>query len=101
MEWKMEQVPPPAEVNEQPTAASLGLVRGLRVEKNYSQYRCANCSKMQPNGSILVWVSDGIRTSDPGWAITENERAKAYNGSGSGWCLRCAQRLGQPWWKFW
>jgi len=103
MNVQFQQVPPPEEAPEQPTATALGLHRGLKVERQTrGAFRCANCDKMQPNGSLMVWVADGTRIGDPGWAVTENERMNAYNGCGSGWCLHCAQRLcGKPFWKFW
>lgn len=117
MEFKLVPVPPPEVAPEQATAKALGLHRGLKVDKTSSQWRCCNCHTMQRSGSLLVWVADGVRIGDPEWAVTENERVNAYNGTGSGWCLKCAQRLCappvleqifsprdapyRPWWKFW
>lgn len=104
MNMQFQEVPPPKMAPENPTAKALGLSRGLRVEKGRGQFRCANCSQMQPDGAMLVWVSDGARIGDPGWSIEERERLNAYNGHGSGWCLSCAQKLcgtHKPWWKFW
>jgi len=100
-----EIVPPPKVAPEDDEAKRLGLARGLKVEHNRMQYRCANCDRFQPHGSVIVWVADGVKIGDPRWAIEENERINAFNGSGSGWCLECAQRLSgtrsHPWWRFW
>lgn len=98
-----EVVPPPEEAREQDLAKSLGLLRGLEVEEYGSQYRCSNCEKLQPGGSLMVWVPDGVRPDDPAWSVTEMARAVTFNGSGSGWCLSCAMSLGKPkpWWRFW
>lgn len=86
------EVPPPAKAPVDEIAALLGLCSGLRAERN-SQYRCASCSKMQPDGSWLIWVSDSVRRGDPAWSVTEAARRNAFNGHSSGWCLACAQSL--------
>ncbi|HXU01581.1 MAG TPA: hypothetical protein VN903_11350 [Polyangia bacterium] len=99
-----EIVPPPKVASEDAEAKRLGLARGMRIARNYNrQYRCANCDRFQPRGAVMVWVADGVKIGDPRWAIEENERCHAFNGSGSGWCLKCAQRLSgaRPWWRFW
>lgn len=90
------EVPPPKVAPLDTTAESLGLARGLKAEKSDHQYRCANCRRMQKNGSWLVWVSDSVRITDPLWSITETERTNAFNGCGSGWCLSCARKLVRP-----
>ena len=53
------------------------------------------CSEMKPAGP-MVWVNDGVRLRDPGWSVYEAARQGAFNGSGSGWCVRCARKLGKP-----
>lgn len=114
MRATMREVPPPDVVPIDATAEALGLCRGIKVEKSSSQFRCSNCNKMQPGGSLFAWVADGVKIGDYRWSIEENERLNAYNGHGSGWCLRCVQRLcgapksritrpvrRWPWWRFW
>lgn len=85
------QVPPPAIAPIDQSAEELLLVPGLRAERRSSQFRCASCDKMSPNGSWLVWVPDSVRKGDPAWSVSESCRQGAFNGSGSGWCLKCAQ----------
>lgn len=88
-------VPPPDAAPVQDLADTLGLAPGLRVEEDWGQFRCACCKRMQPRGSYLVWVPDGVERGDPAWSVTEECRRSAFNGSGSGWCLGCAKRIGE------
>jgi hypothetical protein len=89
-----EPVPPPHEAPRYPEAEKLGLLRGLRAEK-VSPYRCAHCNRMQRAGWI-VQVPDGVCMSDPEWSVIDQARRNAHNGYFSGWCLRCALKLGKP-----
>jgi hypothetical protein len=96
MELEMKMVSPPEKAPVQSLAASLGLVRGLRVETAHRQYRCEACSRMQPRGSYEVWVPDWTQRNDPAWAIEERCRESAYNGSWTAWCLSCAPKAPRP-----
>lgn len=73
-------------------SASLGVPSYFKCETDFGQFRCANCSMMQPRGSVLVWVPDGLRQSDPEWAAREAARQNAYNGHVSGWCKECVRQ---------
>ncbi len=90
--YTLEQVPPPAKVPVQDRAAALGLLPGLRVEDCHRPFRCSNCETLSA-GPELVCVPDGIRIGDDPKVVSEVCRRSAYNGSGSGWCINCAQRL--------
>lgn len=94
-QWVTHEVPPPKTVRVDPEAEALGLVPGLRVEKIYQggQWRCAQCSKMQPGDAGAVSVPDTVRMGDPGWSVTESVRQNSFNGSGSYWCISCAKKL--------
>lgn len=91
---RFEIVPPPAQAPRSDIGETLGLPRGLRPERPRGQFRCASCEQMQRDPEWIVYVPDGVRIGDPGWSVTESARQNAYNGSGSGWCLTCAQALG-------
>lgn len=97
-EWSIQaggcfvQAPPPKKAPVQDIAETLGLCAGLRAERRSDQWRCANCSKMQPVNSWLVWVPDSVRCGDEEWAVVEECRRNAYNGHNSGWCLKCAPK---------
>lgn len=110
--FSFQEVPPPKDAPLQTEAEDLGLVKGLRVEESrHGQWRCCECSAMQPSGSLQVWVPDGVRKRDPDWSVTEACRVNAWNGSHSAWCVRCApkaqkKRMSEtensaslPWWK--
>jgi hypothetical protein len=96
MELRFEQVEPPSTAPLDDNAEDLLLLPGLRAEPRDRQFRCAACSRMQPTGSWLVWVPDGVRKTDPAWSVTEACRLSAFNGHGSGWCLKCAQSFCRP-----
>lgn len=88
--------PPPAKVSAQDAATALGLVPGLRVgdSPQQTQWRCDHCDEMQRADGVLVWVPDTVRVGDPAWAVTEACRLGQFNCHASGWCLRCARKLG-------
>lgn len=94
MEFGFVQVPPPLETPVQNEARALGLVDGLRVDNALGSYRCSNCGRMDKSGK-LVWVPDSVKRVDSAEDIKELCRLSAYNGSGSGWCLSCAKKLGK------
>lgn len=91
------EVPPPEKVPVQPLAQSLGLAAGLTAEINHrGGWRCSNCSNYQRDGAAIVWVPDGVSISDSLFAVSDQARREAFNGHGSGWCLSCARKLGNP-----
>lgn len=94
--FEMVPVPPPTRTPVHDIGETLGLCRGIRAERRHSQYRCESCNKMQPAGSWMAWVPDGMRRSDPVWSFEEAARQNAYNGSMSGWCLKCAPKASRP-----
>jgi hypothetical protein len=47
--------------------------------------RCSCCSKKQPNGSLMLWVRDGLRKGDP----ADQFGAKHWSGDYSAWCVSC------------
>ncbi len=99
MNFQFELVPPPARAPVDEIAETLGLHPGLRVERGIygGGWRCCHCDIMQKPDAWLVWVPDSVRMGDPGWSVIDAGRRNAYNGSGGGWCLRCAQKLcGSP-----
>lgn len=91
--WALKQVAPPEKAPVQALADRLGLCAGLRAEESKSSFRCSDCFRIQPSGSTMVWVPDGVCRGDPAWSVTEAARRNAYNGHASGWCLRCAAKL--------
>ena len=113
MNITLEPVPPPKEALIEQIAETIGLVRGLRVEKNRSACRCGICSAWIRIGEALVWIPDFIGHDAPHEAITEAARKMAYNGMWSGCCVKCAPKYsrkeriacGLPvqnrWWEFW
>jgi hypothetical protein len=104
------EVPPPDSVPAYSTSEKHGILSCLRIEENLDMFRCSRCGQMQPHGSSMVWVPDSIKIGDTSGAVSEVVRRDAYNGHLSGWCLKCARRLGSnapkaimnktsPWWK--
>ena len=97
-QFTFSEAPPPKAAPRYPDSEALGLILGLRSEaERDGGWRCACCCAMQRNGATLVWIPDGVSIFDPPWSVTEMARQGAFNGSGSGWCLRCARLIGQPW----
>lgn len=91
------EVPPPKVAPVFPGSAEAGVLTCLRVrQREGGQWRCAQCKRMQPDGSTLVEVPDSVRLGDASWSVEEFARTGAYNGSGSGWCVPCARKLGKP-----
>ena len=96
MKGRFEVAPPPKEAPVHAESVDHGVHPSLRVETNiFSQWRCHQCSRMQPRDSLLVWVPDGVQLRDPDWSVTEASRTSAYNGHLSGWCMPCARKLGR------
>ena len=97
MKFTMTEVPPPKEVPVHQIAETIGLLPGLTAHKDSGGWRCDNCGRMQAGKSVwIVWVPDGVSITDSAENISEACRQSAYNGSGSGWCLKCAKALGHP-----
>lgn len=91
-------VPPKAAPVDQ-IGETLGLCKGLRVDRADRPFRCHSCLTMEIR-STIVWVPDGLRIGDSQEVVVEICRQSAYNGCYSGWCLKCAQRLsGKSWVK--
>lgn len=84
--------PPPEKVPVDELASILGLVDGLRVQVSDHQWRCGNCSNMQPKESLQVWVPDGVRVDDPSWSVEEVCRQSIWNGHSTAWCQICAPK---------
>lgn len=95
MKLEFVEVPPPKVVPVDQFSETMGLLPGLKAEKGHEGYRCANCGVYQ-KGPWMVWVPDSVRPSDSAEAISDQCRRNAYNGCGSGWCLKCAKALGKP-----
>jgi hypothetical protein len=93
MRFKTQMVPPPAEVPVDQIAETLGLLPGLRAEKDRSGGRCGNCHQFRTD-AWLIWVPDTASLSDSAQSISEQCRMNAFNGHSSGWCLQCARGLG-------
>jgi hypothetical protein len=85
---------PPQEQSEDMHTSTLNLCEGLRAERSDRKFRCAVCREIQPAGSFIVYVPDGISPSDSHQTVTERIRATAYNYDKSGWCLSCAPKQG-------
>lgn len=99
-------------------AARLNIIPELRPQLTDHQFRCAQCSKMQPAGSLLFYLPDGLRKTDPVEIIKERIEASRWNGSSSGWCASCVPKakagalsstapvektpppVKSPWWKW-
>jgi hypothetical protein len=96
MKFDLVEVPPPKEVPVDQISETLGLLPGLKAEKSEGGWRCAHCSCWQKDKGWMVWVPDSVRASDSAEAISDQCRRNAYNGCGSGWCLKCALALGKP-----
>jgi hypothetical protein len=90
------QVQPPKKPIVQQAAEALGLLPGLTVDVEDREYRCSNCNEMQRPGSLEVMVPDSVSLSNSPEEIIETCRRQAYNGTGSGWCVSCAYKLGRP-----
>ncbi len=76
-------------------AADVGALKELRPQIN-DAFRCAECSKMQPNGSLLYYVPDGVRKTDDPELVREIVERHRFNGHGSGWCAKCVPKEPQP-----
>lgn len=96
MKLEMREVPPPQVVPIDQISETLGLLPGLRAEKSDGGWRCDHCNGYQRERGWLVWVPDNIRSTDSAADISDQCRRSAYNGCGSGWCLKCALALGKP-----
>ena len=94
--FRLVPVQPPKDVPIQALAAERGLVPGLRVETARAIFCCGGCREMRPAGSESVWIPDGVRLSDPAWAIAEQCRLSAFNGNFSLYCIGCAPKLETP-----
>lgn len=115
IELKLLLEPPPAIAPVYKRARDIGVLENLRVEQSARQWRCGWCNKMQPIGSWLVWVPEGLQKSDPIWAFVEAAKEGAYNGCKGAWCTRCAPkqsntdstkgiqkpRRKRKWWMIW
>lgn len=77
------------------TMTSNHLVEGLEESKSQNSYRCMHCNQMQPAGSSIIFVPDSVKVYDPAWSITEECNKNKWNGHFSGWCLKCARKLGK------
>lgn len=86
-------VAPPKKPVVDSIAGRLGLPKGLRAEVSDDEFRCCSSGKMQPAGSIIVWVPDGISTLNSAAEVTEAARMMGYNGNWSGWSLSEALKL--------
>jgi hypothetical protein len=93
---ELTMVPPPTVAPAHDDAVKLGLVRGLLAERADSMCHCNNCGSWIRAGEWEVWVPDGIQQRDPAWAVEEQCRINAYNGSFSMWCLKCAPKKSRP-----
>lgn len=111
MNVKLEEVPPPKTAPIDQIGETMGLVDGLRPERNqYGRFRCGNCSRWVQDGEWSVSVPDGVKSSDSAEDVKEMARLGAYNGNFTSWCLSCAPKkprierikTGQvKWWQFW
>lgn len=70
------------------------LQNGFSVKVSDHQFRCYSCNKMQPEGSDMIMVLDGVRRGDSPKSAYSANRAARCNGSFSGWCLACATPFG-------
>jgi len=89
--YRMEEVPPPMSAPVYARSAALGILSCLKAEESRYQYRCGCCNKMQPVRSYIVQVPDFVRSGDPEWSVIEACRINAYNGTSTGWCIKCAK----------
>lgn len=90
-QFTMVPVPPPQSPPIQDLADELMLLPGLRAVEKSKPFGCSCCHGLKTGH--MVWVPDGIRKGDDPALVTEICRIAAYNGSWSGWCLKCAQAL--------
>ena len=95
MSMTFEPVPPPDRVPVNKIAESLGLLPGLRPEKNSDSSQCNICGEVQPIGSWRVWVPDSVSIGDSAASVIETCRQSYYNGHSGAWCLKCALKLGR------
>jgi hypothetical protein len=94
MNIRMQETPPPKEIPVDEAAQCLGLIAGLRAEQDHHGGRCANCHTYEVGPRWLIWVPDSVQLGDSVAAISDQCRCNAFNGYFSGWCLKCAKRLG-------
>lgn len=71
-------------------AAKLNVIPDLRPEISDSGFRCACCSKRQPEGSLLYYVSDGLTRKDPPEAFRKRSGLGSFHSSG--WCAACVPK---------
>jgi hypothetical protein len=64
-------------------------VRGF-IRNTWS--RCVNCSKIQPAGSLMLWVADGLLPADDYDLFI----AHCNGPHSSGWCVECFPKPSAP-----
>ena len=93
---KLEPVPPPERTPTNQIGETLGLLPGLRPERQRgTSWRCSCCREWRKSGDWIVWVPDWTTLDMPLDVVQERIRANFYNGGSSGWCLSCAKQLGE------
>lgn len=92
MKYELIKVQPPNETTIDPIGETIGLCYGLKTERSMGQFRCAECNRMQPAGSLIVWIPHTVKSSDSEWSITEAARQNTYNGKFTSWCRSCAPK---------
>lgn len=108
---ELEEVPPPKKAPIDQIAETMGLVNGLKVERNqFNPFRCASCGSFIKKGEWTVLVPYGVRYGDDAKDVEEAARLSAFNGHFTSWCLSCAPKKprleriksGQiKWWEVW
>lgn len=90
-------VDPPAETPFYAKSAKLGVCSALRVDFYRSPFSCGGCNAMQPAHSWMVWVPDAVRPGDSIESVMLKAQRTQYNGTETGWCLKCAPKLETDW----
>jgi hypothetical protein len=71
------------------------ILRGsfIRREKSREQWRCGQCSSMQPANSNQCWVESGTILGDYYQSIKERQKGRRWNGNFTAWCDSCTHKL--------
>lgn len=92
-----EAVPAPDSLPYYEKSAKLGVFSALKVDFSRTPFRCGGCNFMQPAHSWMAWVPDAVRAGDPIGLVLSVVQREQYNGTVTGWCIKCAPKLEANW----
>jgi hypothetical protein len=83
-EWERQDL---ARMRANKKAKELNLLEGLSYFIVENQSRCSCCKRMKPSGTVMSYVKDTLKRSDPLEAFLDRKRSGHW--SGSAWCQDC------------